>query len=126
MHSQSDLGFPSHNHTSDWRAKGIEMAKKANGQGYTYKVGNSYRTVIRNGDHSITAMAKNAQDSRKLAKEKLVLKVSETDTERETPFLKSPIPPTIVEYRDYKDASIRFVTLRNARISDWSKNGKAI
>jgi integrase len=58
------------------------MAKKANGQGYTYKVGNSYRTVIRNGDQSITAMAKNAQDSRKLAKEKLVLKVSETDIER--------------------------------------------
>ena len=47
-------------------------------------------------------------------------------TERETPFLKSPIPLTTAEYRDYKDASIKFVTLRNARISDWSKNGKAI
>jgi len=47
------------------------MARKANGQGHTYKVGNSYRTVIRCGDHSITAMATTAQDSRKKAKLKL-------------------------------------------------------
>ena len=47
------------------------MARKANGQGHTYKVGNSYRTVIRCGDHSITAMAATAQDSRKQAKLKL-------------------------------------------------------
>ena len=47
------------------------MARKANGQGHTYKVGNSYRTVIRCGDHSITAMAATAQDSRKKAKLKL-------------------------------------------------------
>ena len=47
------------------------MARKANGQGYTYKVGNSYRTVIRCGDHTITAMAATAQDSRKKAKLKL-------------------------------------------------------
>lgn len=47
------------------------MARKANGQGHTYKVGNSYRTVIRCGDHTITAMAATAQDSRKKAKLKL-------------------------------------------------------
>jgi hypothetical protein len=42
--------------------KDIEMARKANGQGHTYKVGNSYRTVIRKGDHCITAMAATAQE----------------------------------------------------------------
>jgi integrase len=42
----------------------------------------SFRTVIHSNGTVVTAMAKNAQDSRKLAKEKLVLKVSETDTER--------------------------------------------
>lgn len=47
------------------------MARKANGQGHTYKVGNSYRTVIRCGDHTITAMAATLQDSRKKAKLKL-------------------------------------------------------
>ena len=47
------------------------MARKANGQGHTYKVGNSYRTVIRCGDHKITAMAATAQDSRKKAKLRL-------------------------------------------------------
>ena len=50
---------------------GNAMARKANGQGHTYKVGNSYRTVIRCGDHTITAMAVTAQDSRKKAKSKL-------------------------------------------------------
>ena len=49
------------------------MARKANGQGHTYKVGNSYRTVIRKGDHRITAMASTVQESRKRAKEKLDL-----------------------------------------------------
>ena len=49
------------------------MARKANGQGHTYKVGNSYRTVIRKGEHCITAMASTAQESRRLAKEKLEL-----------------------------------------------------
>ena len=49
------------------------MARKANGQGHTYKVGNSYRTAIRRGDHLITAMAPTAQESRKRAKAKLEL-----------------------------------------------------
>lgn len=58
------------------------MTRRSNGQGHTYKVGMSFRTVIHSNGTVVTAMAKNAQDSRKLAKEKLVLKVSETDTER--------------------------------------------
>lgn len=49
------------------------MSRKANGQGHTYKVGNSYRTVIRKGEHCITAMASTVQESRKLAKAKLEL-----------------------------------------------------
>ncbi len=49
------------------------MTRKANGQGHTYKVGNSYRTVIRKGDHRITAMAATVQESRRRAKEKLEL-----------------------------------------------------
>jgi integrase len=47
------------------------MSRKANGQGHTYKVGNSYRTVIRRGDHLITAMGPTSQESRKRAKAKL-------------------------------------------------------
>jgi len=58
------------------------MTRRSNGQGHTYKVGTSFRTVIHSNGTVVTAMAKNAQDSRKLAKEKLVLKASETDTER--------------------------------------------
>ena len=47
------------------------MARRANGNGHTYKVGNSYRTVIRKNGYVITAMASNPQESRKRAKEKL-------------------------------------------------------
>lgn len=48
------------------------MARRANGNGHTYKVGNSYRTVIRKNGYVITAMASNPQESRKRAKEKLL------------------------------------------------------
>ncbi len=48
------------------------MARRANGNGHTYKVGNSYRTVIRKNGYVITAMASNPQESRKRAREKLV------------------------------------------------------
>ena len=47
------------------------MSRKSNGQGHTYKVGGSYRTVIRHNGASITAMAKTNQESRKKAKAKL-------------------------------------------------------
>ena len=47
------------------------MSRKSNGQGHTYKVGGSYRTVIRHNGTDITAMAKTHQESRKKAKAKL-------------------------------------------------------
>ena len=47
------------------------MSRKSNGQGHTYKIGGSYRTVIRHNGSAITAMAKTHQESRKRAKEKL-------------------------------------------------------
>ena len=53
--------------------EGIVMSRRSNGQGHTYKVGNSYRTVIHCEGNVITAMAATAQESRKRAKEKLEL-----------------------------------------------------
>jgi len=50
--------------------EGNAMARRSNGQGHTYKVGNSYRTVIHQNGHVVTAMATTTQESRKLAKEK--------------------------------------------------------
>ena len=49
------------------------MSRRANGQGHTYKVGTSYRTVIHCNGHVITAMAATVQESRRRAKEKLDL-----------------------------------------------------
>ena len=51
--------------------KVYQMSRKANGQGHTYKVGSSYRTVIRQRGVVVTAMAKTAQQSKSLAKAKL-------------------------------------------------------
>ena len=48
------------------------MVRKANGQGHTYKVGNSYRTVIHKNAFVITAMASTPQESKRKAKEKLL------------------------------------------------------
>ena len=47
------------------------MSRRSNGQGHTYKVGKSYRTVIHYNGHVVTAMAATTQESRKKAKEKL-------------------------------------------------------
>ena len=47
------------------------MTRRSNGQGHTYKVGKSYRTVIHHNGHVVTAMAPSTQESRKRAKEKL-------------------------------------------------------
>lgn len=47
------------------------MSRRSNGQGHTYKVGNSYRTVIHCNGHVVTAMAASLQESRRRAKEKL-------------------------------------------------------
>jgi integrase len=46
------------------------MSRRSNGQGHTYKVGNSYRTVIHCNGHVVTAMAASLQESRRRAKEK--------------------------------------------------------
>ena len=35
---------------------GIDMSKKANGQGYTFKVGSSFRTVIKHNGYVVTAL----------------------------------------------------------------------
>ena len=48
------------------------MERKANGQGHTYKVRNSYRTVIHRDDYVVTAMAATPQESKRKAKEKLL------------------------------------------------------
>jgi integrase len=69
MHSKSLHRF--HDHTSDRLDEGMMMARKANGQGHTYKVGNSYRTAIRKGNFTVTAMGPTAQESRRRAKAKL-------------------------------------------------------
>ena len=47
------------------------MSRRSNGQGHTYKVSKSYRTVIHYNGHVVTAMAPTTQESRKRAKEKL-------------------------------------------------------
>ena len=47
------------------------MSRRSNGQGHTYKVGNSYRTVVHCNGHVVTAMAGSLQESRRRAKEKL-------------------------------------------------------
>jgi integrase len=49
------------------------VERKANGQGHTYKVRNSYRTVIHRDDYVVTAMAATPQESKRKAKEKLLL-----------------------------------------------------
>ena len=41
-------------------------------------------------------------------------------TETETPFLRSPILETATEYREYKKATLKFISLRNDRICDWN------
>ena len=47
--------------------------RKANGHGHTYNIGGSYKTVIRHKGHVVTATAKTAQESRRIAKERTLL-----------------------------------------------------
>ena len=49
----------------------LKGSRKANGQGYTYKNGSSYRTVIKHKGYTVTASAKTVQESKKNAKEKI-------------------------------------------------------
>jgi integrase len=48
-----------------------QKTRKPNGYGHTYKNGNSYRTVIQHHGKTITASARTAQESRRIAKEKV-------------------------------------------------------
>lgn len=64
------------------------MTRKANGQGHTYKVGSSYRTVIRQGGTVVTAMAKTAQQSKSRAKIKLSKLPQEQSSNSRNPKLK--------------------------------------
>ena len=43
-------------------------------------------------------------------------------TQLEKPFIKSPIPETAAEYREYKTNTFEFVRRRNQRIREWSEN----
>jgi integrase len=45
--------------------------RKSNGQGHTYKVGNSWKTVITSQGRTVTATAKTQQESKRRAKEKI-------------------------------------------------------
>lgn len=47
-----------------------KKSRKSNGSGYTYRVGNSWKTVIEVGGQRITATNKSKQESRRLAKER--------------------------------------------------------
>jgi integrase len=49
-----------------------QKSRKPNGQGHTYKNGTSYRTVIQHNGHIVTASAKTIQESKRLAKEKVL------------------------------------------------------
>jgi integrase len=49
----------------------LKGTRKPNGQGYTYKNGSSYRTVIKHKGYTVTASAKTIQESKKKAKEKV-------------------------------------------------------
>ena len=48
-----------------------QKSRKPNGQGYTYKNGNSYRTVIEKNGHTVSASAKTVQESKRLAQLKV-------------------------------------------------------
>jgi len=47
--------------------------RKANGQGYTYRIGGSYKTVIRQKGRVVTATARTVQESKRMAKERASL-----------------------------------------------------
>jgi len=47
-----------------------KKSRRSNGAGYTYRVGNSWKTVIEVGGQRITATNKSQQESRRLAREK--------------------------------------------------------
>jgi integrase len=67
------------------------MSRRSNGQGHTYKVGGSYRTVIRHNGAPITAMAKTHQESRKKAKAKLEAHAANERTPSKIDYSQMPL-----------------------------------
>jgi hypothetical protein len=49
------------------------MVRKADGQCHTYKVGNSYQTVIHRDAYDVTEITTTPQESKRKAKEKLLM-----------------------------------------------------
>lgn len=83
-----------------WLMEGNAMARRSNGQGHTYKVGNSYRTVIHQNGHVVTAMAATTQESRKLAKEKLEKLPKSLSSKSALPQSKVPFGKYLIEWLD--------------------------
>lgn len=76
------------------------MSRRSNGQGHTYKVKNSYRTVIHYNGHVVTAMATTVQESRKLAKEKLQKLPKVTGTKNSLPQSKIDLGDYLISWLD--------------------------
>ena len=83
-----------------WRQEGMQMSRRSNGQGHTYKVGNSYRTVIHYNGHVVTAMAATTQESRKLAKEKLEKLPKVAGTKNSLPQSKIALAGYLISWLD--------------------------
>ncbi|CAN2175306.1 XerC Integrase [Candidatus Nanopelagicaceae bacterium] len=76
------------------------MSRRSNGQGHTYKVKNSYRTVIHYNGHVVTAMAATTQESRKLAKEKLEKLPKIVGTKNSLPQSKIALAEYLISWLD--------------------------
>jgi integrase len=76
------------------------MSRRSNGQGHTYKVGTSYRTVIHYNGHVVTAMAPTTQESRKRAKEKLEKLPKTTASKSVLPQSKIALSEYLVSWLD--------------------------
>ena len=73
------------------------MSRRANGQGHTYKVGSSYRTVIHCNGHVVTAMAATVQESRRRAKEKLDL-IPNISSRNSLPVARMPFEDYLIQW----------------------------
>lgn len=100
------------------------MSRKSNGHGHTYKVGNSYRTVIRHQGLIVTAMAKTAQESRSKARSRLQQKPApqprSNGTADESLTLNAYMKPWLTnEHRHQIAASTykRYLSIFNTHIS---------
>lgn len=92
------------------------MARRANGNGHTYKVGNSYRTVIRKNGYVITAMASNPQESRKRAKEKLAAQPNLGNSDKQSEARRLKLGTFLLEWlTDEHQQSIAHSTFKRYR-----------